>query len=453
MVPLSPENGQVTRPDFETLARLVQAETGLGSGPCGRAALARAVEKRGQALSLAGPAAYRQRLEEDPAEWGRLISHLTDKTTAFFRNPAQFEFLAQGLLPELARLRQERRLTLVSAGCATGEEAYSLAIIARESGLLHKGWRLEVLGLDLNPEALQTARAGLYPAAALAGLSRARIRRWFRLRGERAEVREEIKALVSWARVNLAAGEEGLPPDLWGRADVVLLKNVLLDLTPLAGKRAAQTLIRLLAPGGAALTGPVEGLPFAADRFDLERWGGVIYLRRRADKVKVNVGHTPRKARRAGPARPPAGAGPEPPLPLDPALRALLQTAAAALAQGRPERAWPPLEAALDRQAARGELCPEALGLAARGHLLLERWAEARDLAARVLSFGGERMWAHCLLAEAWAGEGQRSRARAAWEQAAALQEAGADDWYVRLDPVLAAEDPAELIRERLTGL
>lgn len=440
---------------FDALTGLVQMRTGLGWGPQGRAALRRAVEARIKALALGGVSAYLGVVRENQAEWTKLIPYLVDGRTAFFGNPAQFEALSLGLVPDLTLRREERRLVLVSAGCSTGEEAYSLAMVARESGLLHKNWRVDIFALDINQEALKTAQAGLYPASALSRLAPSRIQRWFRRSGGRFMVRDELKEMISWGVFNLA-GEDPWPwPDLKGQVDVLLIRSVLLGLSPLAGKKATALLAELLGPGGVVLMSPVEGLPYAAKQFEAERWGGVMYWRRTAEKFKANPGHPSRKAQKGLDLASKDQDRPSEPWPLPKGITAELKKSSRFLAQGRPDQAWPHLEAVLDQTAQKGELCPEALGLAVRGHLICGRWAEARDLAERIISLTEDRSWAHLLLSEAWAGEDRLVRARTEWGQAAEIMTRTPNwknDPYWRLDPVYSQVDPAELVKKRLAA-
>jgi len=438
---------------IEALAGLVQARTGLGWGPQGRAKLRRGVEARIKALALGGAASYLGLIKEDQAEWKKLIPYLLDDRTSFFSNPAQFEVLTSGLLPDLTLRREERRLVLVSAGCSTGEEAYSLAMVARESGLVHKNWRVDLFGVDINHEALETAQAGLYPASALSRLAPSRIQRWFRRSGGRFMVRDELKEMISWGPFNLAAEDPWPWPELKGRVDVLMIRNVLLGLSPMAGKKATAHLAEVLAPGGVLLMGPVEGLPHGAKQFEAERWGGVMYWRRLAEKLKANPGHPSRKSRRGlDPVSKDQDRASEP-RPLPKRITAELKKSSQIMAQGRPDQAWPGLEAVLNKTAQKGEYCPEALGLAVRGHLVSGRWAEARDLAERIISLTEDRVWTHLLLSEAWAGEDQIVRARSEWTHAAEMMTRTPDwknDPYWRLDPVYGQADPAELVRRRL---
>ena len=405
-------------PKLDALAGMVTAKTGLGWGPRGRALLQHVAEGRIQSLALSGLSAYIAHLRRNEGEWQYLIPRLTDDRTSFFRNSAQLDVLRQALLSDLTLRREERRLTLVSAGCGSGAEPFSMAVAVRESGLLNKGWQVSIHALDINPESVDTASLGTYPASDLAHLTPEQLHRWFRRRGNRYQVKEDLREMVDWNVLNLADRESGPWPDLWGGVDAVLIRHVLIGLAPLTGKRISDTLAEMLAPGGILILGPEEGLPFGAERFEAERWGGLIYYRRTVGKQKVNPGHTSRKALKAQPDEDGRDSGILEPFSLSQTIITELQAAAEALNSPLPENAWPLLEKILDSAADQGEICSEALGLAARTHLLLNRWAEARDLLDRVISFAGDRAWSHMLMGEAWSGDGRLVKARSEWEQA-----------------------------------
>ncbi|MBU2546891.1 MAG: protein-glutamate O-methyltransferase CheR [Proteobacteria bacterium] len=439
--------------DVEALISLIQRRAGLIWGAHARAGLRRTAEKRMSELALKGPSDYLALLDRNDTEWKRLVRELSSTTTSFFRNPSQFQCVVQALLPDLARRRQERSLTILSLGCSTGEEVYSLAMSVRDSGLPNKGWRIELGGLDIDELGLSSARAGLYSKQDLEALPEQLLQRWFRRSGGRFQVQSELRDPISWAPFNLADPGSWPWPDLIGRVDLILLKHVLADLTPATVEQAVDFLAELLAPDGILLIGPSEGLPAWEDRFVGERWGGVFYLRRRPGKIKVNPGHVSRKALRA---RQPHSSRPtgttDASRPPEKAL-ALLEKASASLAGGRPDRARPLLEAALDLAAEKGDLCPWSLGLSSRACLDLERWAEAADLARRIIGFVHETPWARILLAEALAALDRTEPARAELERAADMLKADpawSQDPFFSLDPDLADQNPITLIAEKL---
>ncbi|MEW5722001.1 MAG: CheR family methyltransferase [Thermodesulfobacteriota bacterium] len=441
---------------FEELAQLVRKKTGLGWGPSGRARLEKAAAARASILSLEGPAAYLAFLRKNLEEWARLIPGLADGTTWFFRHPAQFRVLG-GLLADLALRREERRLTMVSAGCATGEEAVSLAAAAWGSGLMKKNWEIRVLAADLNPEAVATLETGTFPTPAAGRMPAQAAGRWLRPKGDRLQVRPELMSLISPGVFNLLDFDHWPWPELLGQVDVVFIRNVFAGLDPEAGRLITRRLAELTATDGLLFTAPYEALPHGAAHFLPERWGGVLVNRRLAVKRKVNPGHASRKSRTdKGQARRPEPA-PVTRFRLSGPQRGLIERAAGALAGGAPEKAWPRLEAALDLAAEKDDLCVPALGLAARTHLALGRFTEAGDLAGLINNLAAETPWAYVLLGEARAGEGRTGEAAEAFTSAAdmlARNPEWAADPYFKTDPVLARfEDPAAMIKARLGEL
>ena len=260
---------------------LLESRTGLETS--GNAA------ERADRLLASMPAAavpsWLAALEQEPAEgpgWEALVDLLTVHETYFFRDPDQLEFLRRSVLPELIAARRNEttaRLTAWCAGCSSGEEVYTLAMLIvealREAGeaqlrgdgriLIQPRWRISVLGTDIDRGVLKQAQAGRYPDFPM-GPFRSLPEAWFgyfepSLRpvpyGGPAErvVRPEIRAMTAFLPHNLAAAD---PPTL--DFSLVLCRNVLIYLSDRA-RRHAQTLFhRALSPDGALVLGPTDVL-------------------------------------------------------------------------------------------------------------------------------------------------------------------------------------------------
>jgi chemotaxis protein methyltransferase CheR len=189
--------------------------------------------------------AYARDLDE--AELDALIEALRVGETRFFRHAAQVEALERVVVPALARARAAaRRVRAWSAGCATGEEAYTLAMLLGER---LPGWTHEVLGTDLSDEALARARAGRYPAAAI---DERRRRRWFRVDGEHVVVSPALA--VRFERRNL------LEPPPAGPWDIVLCRNVLMYFDASTRRDVVERLLDVLADDGYLLVGYAESM-------------------------------------------------------------------------------------------------------------------------------------------------------------------------------------------------
>jgi len=167
-------------------------------------------------------------------QWQVLASHLTVGETYFMRGGPALDALVRHTLPQLiAKRSRQKQLRLWSAGCATGEEAYSLAIILRELLPDVENWRIALLATDINPQFLETAKQGVFGRWSFRGTPVGFRRRYFVPVGrDRFEVIPEIRQMVSFARLNLvaadfdeAASRVGLDPE---SVDLVLCRNVLM---------------------------------------------------------------------------------------------------------------------------------------------------------------------------------------------------------------------------------
>ncbi|MBV9775346.1 MAG: protein-glutamate O-methyltransferase CheR [Gemmatimonadetes bacterium] len=256
-------------------------EYGLHFGPERRDTLRNRLEPRRAALGLPS---YEDLLfhvrfhPEREAERTRLVPHLTNNESYFCRERGTLEVLRDAVLPELReRLGAGGVLRVLSAACASGEEVYTLAILARESGLFAPG-QVRITGIDLDPCALARAHAAVYGEHAFRGTDPAFRERWFRPVGdERWEVRPELREGVELRRANLVDERwwSGLPPQ-----HVVLCRNVLIYFGDEALARAAEGLHRVLAPGGALFLGHAETLRRVGTPLQVERRPGAIFYRR-----------------------------------------------------------------------------------------------------------------------------------------------------------------------------
>src|SRR5690606_4482817 len=159
-----------------------------------------------------------------------------------------FRALADVVLPERFRARRsERVLRILSLGCASGEEAYSLAMTARARTPV-QDWQITVIGIDVNAAALEKARRARYSAWSLRATPDGEIARWFRRAGRTYILDERIRDAVRFEQQNLAADSAARPlPD---DCDVVFLRNVLMYFTPAQARALVARVGRALAPGG-----------------------------------------------------------------------------------------------------------------------------------------------------------------------------------------------------------
>jgi chemotaxis methyl-accepting protein methylase len=211
------------------------------------------------ARGIASERVYYERLagaSADAAEWDGLIERLTNHETSFFRHPPSFEAVHKHLLPDLREQRRPgRRLSLWSAGCSTGQEAYSLAMVAMADSALQG--EFIVWGGDISHEAIKAARNGRYGLRAIATVPEDYRQRFLRQRAPEAggeyEVVDQIRERVRFMVMNLVA-----PAGFSPRHDLIFCHNVLIYFSPAAVTRVVARLASCLSLGGYLVLGPGE---------------------------------------------------------------------------------------------------------------------------------------------------------------------------------------------------
>ncbi len=241
-----------THPTYEAVIRLLGERTGL-SFPAQRHDSAEQGIRR--AMTHAGVAdldRYRTLLESDDDALDHLIVELTIGETYFFREPAQFEFIRGEVLPELQRRRgHEHGIRAWSAACASGEEAYSLAIVFKEAGLAGQAY---LLATDISREALAKAHRAIYSNWSLRGEGATRATPYLSKRGNLHELADGIRRSVTFEYLNLALDvSPSFVTGAWGM-DLILCRNVLIYFDRDTVRKVARRLYESLAPGGWLLT-------------------------------------------------------------------------------------------------------------------------------------------------------------------------------------------------------
>ncbi|WP_432825044.1 CheR family methyltransferase [Dactylosporangium sp. CA-092794] len=211
------------------------------------------------------------------AELAALAEALTVNETYFFRNIEQFRVLDQVALPERLRGRAgDRRLDLLSVGCSTGEEAYTLAMVV--AGRVPDGWETAIVGLDVNRGALRKAMAGRYSTWSLRETPEAARRRWFQAGDDGVEIDARLRGRVRFVEHNVAREDLLLfAPDTY---DVVFCRNLLMYLTPDAGRAVVERITRALTPGGYLFLGHTDTLGSRPPGLSVHHSHGTFYYRR-----------------------------------------------------------------------------------------------------------------------------------------------------------------------------
>jgi chemotaxis protein methyltransferase CheR len=280
-------NGPVDRRDLDRFRAVIVGRLGLHFEDSRLAFLGEVLQRRlGQ---LGRPSqAYLDDLEQklSASEINALARELTVCETYFFRNVEQFRALAEVALPECMRARKTQgTLRLLSAGCASGEEAYSIAIVARET-ITDPTWDVQIRAVDVNSTALEKAVAARYSPWALRDTPVNQRRRWFRPDGREMLLDETLRQSVRIGAGNLVRDDAELwPVDGY---DVIFCRNVLMYFAPEQMRLAIQRIARSLAPGGFLFLGHAETLRGVSDAFHLRHTHGTFYYQRQEDSASAS---------------------------------------------------------------------------------------------------------------------------------------------------------------------
>lgn len=268
-----PGEPQLKAEDYRLLRDLVSDRLGIWFGPESRGSLERRLRERLTARGLSSYADYYQLLKYSPLaaeEWDEASELLTTHETYFFREDYQLRAFKNEILPMLAaRGKSRRRLQVWSAGCSTGEEAYTIAILVLQSGLFDQedGWDIRVYGSDVSKRCIAAARRGIYSGASFRSTSQEARGEWFEQVSETEwGVAPRVRALCHFGQMNLLDEER---THLVGRCDVIFCRNVVIYFDAPARKRVIEMFYERLVPGGALLLGHAESLLNVSTAFEL----------------------------------------------------------------------------------------------------------------------------------------------------------------------------------------
>ncbi len=272
--------------EFRLLRDFVHDRYGLFFEDGQRASLRSRLAGRLATLGLGSFEDYYRYLRFGPGraeELPRMVSHLTNNETYFFREQPQLQVFAEHVLRAVKERQGEggpRRLRILSAGCSSGEEAYTLAMIVYDTGQFFWSWDVQVIGLDVDGAVLEKARRAVYQHNSFRALSPLLLERHFVRQGTGAAVKEGIRRMVTLRPGNVMdpaswSGLEGL--------DVIFCRNVLIYFSEAAIRRAVANFHDALAPGGYLFLGHAESLSRTSDRFVPIRFQGAMVYQKPDD--------------------------------------------------------------------------------------------------------------------------------------------------------------------------
>ncbi len=266
--------------EFQLFQQLIRKEAGIHLTDAKKDLLVARLRKRICELGLRSFRAYYTVVTSDQGERTRLVDRLTTNETRFFREAPQIEYLSQTVLPGLRRQAQEgarpRSVRAWSAGCSTGEEPYTLAMLLLQQLPPAQGWDLQILASDISTRVLEKAERGCYPMERKPEIPETALRA-FMLRGVRSQagtmtVAPAVRGLVRFSRLNLC--EDPYPAGLF---DLVLCRNVLIYFDTPTREHVIRRLADRLAADGLLLVGHAESL--SAWTHGLHNVGPLTYAR------------------------------------------------------------------------------------------------------------------------------------------------------------------------------
>lgn len=263
---LSAPQFEVSPATFRKFQQLIYAETGIWLGGSKTALLSGRLFRRLLTLGVSSLEEYYEfvALPDGLEERARMIDAITTNETRFFREPRQFDFLVHQVFPrwtaEATQGLRPKRIRIWSAGCSSGEEPYTLAMLLAQYLPVDSGWDTRILATDISHRALERAHRGIYDSAKSVDIPKNLMHK-FMLRGfadqqGRVRVKVEIQQMIDFRRLNL----NQYPYAVEGPYDAVLCRNVMIYFNAESRQRAVSSLVSHLAGGGYMFVGHAENL-------------------------------------------------------------------------------------------------------------------------------------------------------------------------------------------------
>ena len=261
--------------DFNRFRELIYRECGINLVPAKKIMLTSRLKKRLRALGLASFGEYYEYVSAGKggtAEQVHMLDAVSTNKTDFFREAKHFDYLKREALPEMVRSgmwRPGQRLNAWSAGCSTGEEPYTLAMVLADFAAKSRGGDFSILASDISTRVLDTAQKGIYPESAIEPVP-PELKRKYLMRGKGAHrgfcrVVPELRNCIQFQRVNLNSGRHF---GIRTRMDIIFCRNVIIYFDRDTQKELFDKFYGQLVPGGYLLIGHSETLHGINDRFE-----------------------------------------------------------------------------------------------------------------------------------------------------------------------------------------
>ena len=220
---------------------------------------------KSEGISSIGDLVMRLRWQNTQSLQDKVIDVMTTNETSFFRDAPPFEALKKEVIQDLMKKREaQKKLVFWSAACSSGQEAYSILILLRENFPLLRDWEIDFYATDISDEILEKAQNGIYSSFEVSrGLSDKLVQRYFTKVGTNWQIRDSIREVVTFEKLNLLAPYTNLP-----RMDVIFLRNVLIYFDVEVKKEILLRAGKLLRPDGYLFLGQSETTKMLGDTFE-----------------------------------------------------------------------------------------------------------------------------------------------------------------------------------------
>lgn len=232
---------------YEWFIQKIYERSGIDLRYYKRTQMERRINALMRSMNIDNYAEYLRLLVREPAHYRKFIDHLTINVSEFYRNPQHWEVLEKKILPELKAANAH--LKIWSAGCSTGEEPYTLAIIVSEQLC---GTQSRILATDIDRGVLAKAKEGVYSSKAVANVPPRLLEKYFERNGDHFVVRDSLKQLITWRQHDLLCDE--FPT----QCDLILCRNVVIYFTEEAKSKLYQRFAQALRKGGVLFIGSTE---------------------------------------------------------------------------------------------------------------------------------------------------------------------------------------------------
>lgn len=261
---------EISEKEFLRLRNLVYEEAGIWLTQAKTALLVGRLAKRLRHHGLKSFKQYYELVIQSPEERIQMLNALSTNETRFFREPQHFELLKSVIFPkwveEAATGQRSRKIRVLSAGCSTGQEPYSLAMVLLDRFPVASGWEMEIVATDLSTRVLEIARTGIWPAAKAEEIPvsflKAFMLKGFADQAGKMKAGTELRSVIQFFRMNL--NDRAYP--LTGKFDMIFCRNVLIYFDQRGREQVVRRLANFLTPDGYLFLGHAESLHTLSDR-------------------------------------------------------------------------------------------------------------------------------------------------------------------------------------------